>query len=169
MLGALLLVGSIAASPADAGPLVFADKVVAGGEVLTLGQVADLEVLPADLRQHAAVLPLLSRRRDGLIEHSQLASRARSLMPALAPWLRGPFEGRVAVFARNVPPAMPMASCDAGEGGVPKGEELTVRVTSGPFDIQRQATALQSAKPGERLSVRTADGAALAVQCEGVE
>ncbi|MFM2411379.1 MAG: hypothetical protein RL481_2207 [Pseudomonadota bacterium] len=167
MIGALLLAAATGATPVVAKTLVFADKMVARGDVLTLGQVADLQILPADLRQQASVLPLMKRAGDGSIEHRQLASRARSLMPALSPWLRGPFKGHLALSARNVPQTMPMANCGSGDEAIVKGAELIVHVTAGPFNIQRDAIALQSGRPGERLFVRTTDGEVLVAQCEG--
>lgn len=169
MIAALLLAGSIASAPADAGQLAFAEKALVRGEVLTLGQVADIQMLPAELRAQAFVLPLLGRREAKIIEHSKLASRARSLMPALVPWLRGPFEGQLVVSARGTQSLMPMASCDGSDGGVTRGEALVVRVSTGPFLIQREGVAMQDAHPGERLFVRTAEGSALVVQCEGAD
>jgi hypothetical protein len=169
MIGALLLAGSIAATPADAGQLAFADKAIARGDVLTLGEVADVQKLPADLRVQAAALPLIARSGDKVFQHRQLASRARSLMPALAPWLRGPFEGQLAVSARGAQWAMPMASCDGSEEGVAKGDTLAVRISTGPFSIEREGVAMQDAQSGDRLFVRTAEGSALVVQCEGVD
>jgi hypothetical protein len=169
MIGASLLAGLITAPPVDAGQLVFANEIVARGEVLTLGQVADVRKLPANLRAQAAALPLMVRGPGGRIEHRQLASRARSLMPALAPWLRGRFEGRLTVASRDAQPAMPMASCDGSEDDVATGDVLAVRITVGPFLIERNGVAMQDARPGERLFIRTADGNALVVQCKVID
>jgi hypothetical protein len=164
---ATLFLATAAAAPVPAQQMLFAEQIVAGESTLVLDKVADLSVLPDALRKSAAelsILPVGSDAQRGSYTHSQLASRARSLMPALGPWLVGPFEGTLTISHRE---NLPAALCNGDDEGIAKGAPVVVRFVAGPFQIERAATALQPAKAGERLFVRTADGEALAVKCGG--
>jgi hypothetical protein len=164
---ATLFLASAVAAPVPARQIVFAEQIVAGEQVLVLNKAADLSVLPDALRKKAAGLPILpigSDAQNGIYAHSQLASRARSLMPVLGPWLAGPFEGTLKISPKE---HLLAALCGGGDGGIEKGAPVVVRVIAGPFRIEREATALQHAKAGERLFVRTADGKALTAKCGG--
>ncbi|MBO9714791.1 flagella basal body P-ring formation protein FlgA [Sphingomonas sp.] len=50
------------------------------------------------------------------------------------------------------------------EGGVRKGEALTLRSSAGPVTIERQVVALQAGRPGGRLFVRDGSGQVFAVR-----
>jgi hypothetical protein len=169
MISAYILSASVSLAPVQMDQIRFAEKIVASANMITLGDVANLESLPVPLRKQASALPMMMVGGSGgrAIQHSQLASRARSLMPALAPWLHGSFEGQLVISGRFAQSRLPMARCDSGPEAVEIGRAVVVRVTAGPYQIERKATALQSARAGDRLFVRTADGDALAVQCEG--
>lgn len=166
MLLPFLLAGAAASQPVP--QIAFFDRMVAQESVLKLGDVADLKVLPVSLRDLAAALPLVTRSAKPIdrIDHAWLASRARSLMPALSPWFQGPFDGQT-IFEPKGGAVSPIADCSPSDDGVTKGDTVTVRILSGPFQIERQTIAMQAAKSGDRLFVRTADGSALAALCAG--
>jgi hypothetical protein len=170
MLQAFLLVGVMAVTPMPIGNVQFSEKVTVEHGLITLGQVADLSELPSDIRQRAKDLPLISfasTNRELILEHSRLASRARSLMPALSPWLRDDVTGRsiaISVAARN---AALNADCGSGIDGVAHGDTVVISIKAGPFMVERQTRALQSAKPGQKFFVRTIDDSVLTARCVG--
>ncbi len=53
------------------------------------------------------------------------------------------------------------------EGGIIPGDQVKLRAGAGPIVVERPVEVLQSARPGERLFVRTADGAVLAISFQG--
>ena len=55
-----------------------------------------------------------------------------------------------------------------GEGAVEPGEALTLVIVAGTVRVERQVEALQKARAGERLFVRSRDGAVFAVRYEQV-
>lgn len=77
----------LAQTPAGAGAAAWREQASVAGEVVRLGDVADLSGLPAGLRDKAGALTI-ARFRPGQTEMSirpeRLAEKARALMPALA-------------------------------------------------------------------------------------
>lgn len=75
-------------------------------------------------------------------------------------------------YDRSARAALPDAAVPAGgylgrlsvlpSGGVAKGERLTLRSSAGPVVIEREVTALQSGRSGERIFVQDANGAVFA-------
>ena len=75
-------------------------------------------------------------------------------------------------YDRSARAALPVAAVPAGgylgrlsvlpTGGVAKGERLTLRSSAGPVVIEREVTALQSGRSGERIFVQDASGAVFA-------
>lgn len=55
----------------------------------------------------------------------------------------------------------------AEEVGITSGDQVMLRAGAGPIVVERQVEALQSARPGERLFVRTAEGAVFAISFQG--
>jgi hypothetical protein len=170
VIGAFILAGTLAAMPPAEAQIRFFDTALIEGETITLKQVADLRDLPTEWRLQAEGLTLQKwdrKRPAASLDHAALASRVRALMPALASWLRGPFDGSMRVTDNRGTQRLPLAAC--GEDGLDKGDAVTIQIAAGPFQIERETIALQPAKPGERLFVKTADGDALAVQCAGAD
>lgn len=172
MLLTLSLASAIATTAVPDSKIVFVDRVVVNEMTVTLGEVADLQALPNGLRERASDLALKvlePRGQDAILGHHWLAGRARSLMPALTPWLIGPFAGQTVISFEKESAQVLSADCGAGTDGIAKGDAVTVRIVAEPFRIERKANAMQAAKPGGRFFARTADGSALSVQCTGVE
>lgn len=75
-------------------------------------------------------------------------------------------------YDRSARAALPVAAVPAGgylgrlsvlpSGGVAKGERLTLRSAAGPVVIEREVTALQSGRSGDRIFVQDASGAVFA-------
>lgn len=163
MLVALVLIASPAA--ASVPQLVFAEGIRASETPLTLSDITDVRILPKALRERAAgleILPADSKNKNVVYDHRMLASRARSLMPVLGPWLNGSYEGRLLI---DRPDNLPVALCSGKDGSAQKGATMIIQVTSGPFQIERQATALQSAAVGQRFFAQTADGQTITTRC----
>ena len=55
-----------------------------------------------------------------------------------------------------------------GEAIIEPGETLTLVIAAGPVRVERKVEALQEARSGERLFVRTEDGAVFAARYEQV-
>lgn len=76
-------------------------------------------------------------------------------------------------YDKSAQAALLVAAVDAGgylgrlpsppSGRVAKGARLTLRSTAGPVLIEREVTALQAGRSGERIFVQDAGGAAFAV------
>ncbi|MCX8475453.1 MAG: flagella basal body P-ring formation protein FlgA [Sphingomonas sp.] len=75
-------------------------------------------------------------------------------------------------YDRSARAALPVAAVPTGgylgrisvlpSGAVVKGERLTLRSSAGPVVIEREVTALQSGRSGERIFVQDANGAVFA-------
>jgi hypothetical protein len=111
-LGAAALIAMLAATSAQAGPVVFASRVQLSSPRVTLGDIADLSGLPATLSNSAAALELTTvppGRQEIVLSVQRSAERARALMPALQPWLADVSPGDI--DAQVVRPAgLPAAS-----------------------------------------------------------
>lgn len=161
MLLATLIAGTLVVSP-----LAFSGEVEISGEAITLGAIADLKDLPAELRARAEVLvlyPIPPSKHATVIEQSKLASRARSLLPALSPWLTGKFEGKVKIGNASQSPPVLTAFC--GEG-IPKGALVPSVLNAGWYRIERKMEAIQQGEQGMPFFVRTSDGDVTTVYCE---
>lgn len=105
-----------AALPCCASPIRFAANADVPGPWVSLGQVADLSMLPTAMRSKAGGIELakFGAGRSGLvISSAYAASRARAQMPALAPWIGLPAEQFIRVgLAPGVAPALPEAPPD---------------------------------------------------------
>lgn len=150
-------------------PVLFRETVDVKGDSITLGAVADLSVLPGEVRSRAMNLTLLKIRpkaRGVAISHAWLTSRARALMPALAAWLPPPKGGSLMI---NVDSARPgQAVTDCGEG-VSKGTAVTASVSVNWFRVERKVTAVQDGKAGQRFFARTSEREIVPVFCKGSE
>jgi hypothetical protein len=167
VVGALFSTLSLIASVAS-GVISFAPEVVIRGDLLYLGQVIDASVLPIELRDRAAKLPLIKLPKGTTaltLRTSDIESRARSIMPALAPMFKNT-NGTVLVLRRKEDPMRLVASATK-ENGINKGDRTRVKIVAGIYTIERQGIALSDAKAGERLFVKTEDRKALSVICCG--
>ncbi len=156
------------AALALSGLLVFATDAEIRGEIVRLGDIANVAVLPESIRSRAAELQLARFKRytpQASVPVAFLAAQARSQMPALAAWLAGN-TGRQIILRHRRPAGELMALAPHAEGIV-RGDQVTLRIDAGPFRIEREAIALSDAKPGERLFLRTADRQAISAQCQG--
>lgn len=161
MLLTALIAGALAASP-----MAFRNEAEISGEAITLGAIADLKDLPADLRASAELLalyPLPDKLRGTVVEHSELASRARSLLPALSPWLSGKLEGKLKI--NSAPNSLPLLTTLCGDG-VAKGAFVSSVINAGWYRIERKVEALQQGDPGKSFFARTSDGEVTTVYCE---
>lgn len=139
------------------------DAVVVRGPV-TLGQVADLSALPIALRGRASDLALMERPgKATAIPHRALAGRARSLMPALRPWL-GAAQSGVLRFSPHYD-ARPGQLIVAGAPEAARGARVAVVTQAGPFRIERRGTLVQDADGGARAFVRFVDGSVVSAAC----
>jgi hypothetical protein len=163
-----ILLLSAAATVSPAGAVVFHHDVqLAAATSLTLGEVADLSVLPSEMRSSAAALVVVTIQKSrtiGSVPHAVLASRARSLMPALGPWLPSEQQGSVNIAPRANTNLGFTARC--GEDGLEKGASVTLRLTTRDISIDRSALVLQTAKSGQRFFAKAADGTVLNATCE---
>jgi hypothetical protein len=153
---------------AAAGVISFAPEAVVRDDTLYLGDVVDMGTLPADLRDRSATLPLmkLPKGSDPLtLRTADIASRARALMPALAPWFQKT-NGIVLVLRRKADP-MRLVAGATQEGGIAKDDRVSVTLVAGIYTIKRQGIAMSDAKIGERLFVKTEDRKALSAICCG--
>jgi hypothetical protein len=167
-LGAVSIGGWIVAASA-AGLITFHSDVRPPQNLLRLGDVADVSVLPDALRERAVILPLLrlpKGKDDVQISTGALKSRARALIPALGPWFGEKAEGTVHV-RRMTPRATTLLAQALTDHGVAKGDKVRVTLRTGIFTIERDAVAMSNAKPGQRFFARTTDHKALPVLCCG--
>ena len=159
-MGLLILFAAAAAQP---GAIAFREVLELPQAALRLGDVADMAEVPPELRARASALVLARGREARVWSHRYLAARARSLMPALGPWLIGDYPGTLRIDqarGRNQPV---MALID--KLPVAYGDKLTARATTGIFTIDREATALQPAESGTFVFVRTRDGVIKSLCC----
>lgn len=233
MVGWMLVVAMVLGEPAYAvqqqGVLALRGEVTTTGPELRLADLADLSILPADLREHARSITLTrfaGNRRTVVLSEREVVARARARMPALARWLPPPagksISVRIADGAPDVADEVIAGSCVqavritavgavpasedfapaacvrgrdralrydrvtgsvratrtigageivtawAGYGGdrVNAGQVLTLTSYSGPARVERPVEALQSARPGQRLFVRSSDGVYHSVRYE---
>ncbi len=165
MIGAVFF---LASSAIAVSPLSFISEAKVTTPLLRLGDVADVNALPLVLRQKARALVLmrLSHSRGPIVlKLSDIASRARSLMPSLGPWVP-PQKGTLLLVRRTQSPLKIMAIANTA-GGITKNDKVRVKIEAGSFTIEREGIALSHAKPGETLFIRTPDRKALSAQCCG--
>lgn len=148
-------------------PLAFFAQVGLRGEILHLGDVADLSALPQPLARRAGGTALLRVDRDApqtTVARNELAAQIGARLPVLA----GCFAeaGDPVVIRRAIAPAAPRVIA-ADTSGIAKGEKVGVRIVSGPFAIERSGIAAGDAKPGSRLFVRTGNGQVVRAIVEG--
>jgi hypothetical protein len=144
----------------------FHDAIRTASGVVTLGDAAELVVLPPALRERAASLVLVNATRSRQsIAHNALAARARSRMPALGPWLSRTYAGMVRMD-RSSPRSAEIVAASSNPDAVAAGEAIVTRLRIGGYMIERNARALQAARAGERFFVRTPDGVLSPYCCE---
>lgn len=137
--------------------------IVAQGPVI-LGQIADLSAVPESLRRRASDLVLMERpAQPAAISYQSLASRARSLMPALRPWLNKVQVGTLRLNGHYDAHPVELIAADASD--MIEGANVTVVTRAGPFTIERRGTAVQDARSGESSFVRFADGTVVSAAC----
>lgn len=158
-----------AAVSASVTPVTFRDHVRVTAPRIMLGDVADLGTLPTELRARAERLVLSASpdwRQERRFDKRFLASRARSLVPALKPWFSEVYSGGIRV-QRLSAPQTELTAGRSGVGAVEAGNPVIARVAVGPFSVEREGTAVQPGAPGERFFLRTRDGQILAARCCG--
>jgi hypothetical protein len=167
-LAASLVLVMAASNGASVGNVMFHDATRTSAQVVRLGNIADLSSVPISLRPQAAALALFETTPvEQVVGQHQVASRARSLMPALGPWLSRPYSGVVRIEGRFVQGPKTVVESN-GPDGVVAGAAVITRLRLGIYTIERNGLALQPAKFGERLFVRTSDGVLSAYCCEGM-
>lgn len=111
--GALFSIVLVGSAPVSA-PLALASQVQIAGSRVTLGEVADLSVLPSDLRAAAkgvVVATFGAGQTSKTLRASAVASRARAQVPALAPWFGEDAMSTITLHHSVTPrPAPPAAS-----------------------------------------------------------
>jgi hypothetical protein len=128
------------------------------GEVLRLGDVADLSSLPTELARSVRETALLRVDRDvqaAALPREELAAQVGARLPFLGRCFAQ--TGGPVMVRRKLAPGTPRVGPVDGTG-IAKGDEVRVRIVAGPFAIERSGIAAGDAKPGERLFVRTGDG-----------
>jgi hypothetical protein len=147
--------------------LAFLAEVELRGEILHLGDVADLSSLPSALSPRLGRTALLRIDRDALhtvLPRDQLAAQVRARLPILAGCLGE--TGNPVVIRRRIAETTPRVMA-ADAAGVVRGEKVGVRIVSGPFAIERSGLAANDARPGGRLFVRTGNGQVVRAVVEG--
>ena len=165
-------VASFAVALIVADPLVFHSQARVCGDVVRLGDVADVSTLPEALRDRAASAPVARMGAQRQILSSRVMSeRARSAVPALSAWLPSSPEQWVEVDADRVSetPAPSGPTARSHEPDIIPGDTLTLRVAIGPVEIEREVYALQSGRRGRPVFVRTAEGRVLSAPVAEVE
>lgn len=148
--------------------LAFFPTVQIRGEILRLGDVADLSALPPALAERAGRTALLRVDRRTLqtsVARSDLAAQAGARLPILAGCFNTA-DGDPVLIRRKTGDETPRVRI-AAEARVSKGEPVAVQIASGPFTIERSGFAAGEAGPGERLFVRTANGQVIRTLVEG--
>lgn len=165
---AFLLGAALAGAPQS---LAFTNRVQTSSKDVVLGDVASLQALPPKLQEAARQLVLMPAPKwheVRIVRHSFLASRARSMMPVLSPWLAGSQTG-MAEIARGSNPRMDVTTVKLDGIQIVKSEHLRAKVRVGVFTIERDVTALQPASPGGQFFARTESGEVLSVHYGGAE
>lgn len=159
-MGLLILLAAAAAQP---GAIVFREVLEPPTATLRLGDVAEMADVPPQLRVRASALVIARDGQAKVWSHRYLAARARSLMPALGPWLAGDYPGTLRIDETRGQKQPILALTDRLP--VAYGDKLTARATIGIFMIDRDATALQPAESGAFVFVRTRDGVMKSLCC----
>lgn len=145
-------------------PLAFSTEAQVADTIVTLGDVADLGPLPVGLRQRASAVPVAQvQAGQQRLSSRDMAVRARRQMPALARWLPLDVTQDVRITAELPLPETP-ALRPRAKPVVPEiraGDPLTVSIRVGPVEVQRDVEALQDARAGQQLFVRTQSGTVL--------
>jgi hypothetical protein len=167
ILGSLSFASSIIAL-ALAGSVSLVPTAMVRGDVLRLGDVADISQLPMPMRDRASRLELMNlpENHDPVrFRGEDIAARARSLLPALAPWLVQ-IKGDIVVRRRSADPLMPVAHATRTDG-ILKDEPVQLTISAGIYTIERRGTAMSDGQPGSKLFIRTEDGKAISALCCG--
>ena len=166
MAGGMLLAAALAAGWPVA---VTADaQVDLGGREIRVCDVVDLAAVPAGERARlgSKVIARMPPGRSSIkLSRQALASLVRRTVPALRPEAGS---GEITFTLPPPPPAPPAAPSAARAEIAPPpaveaGAKLTLVSRSGPVLLEREVTALQSARAGGRVFVRDGDGQVLAV------
>lgn len=155
-----------------ADPLMFHSQARVSGDVVRLGDVADVSSLPELLRDRAASTPVARMGAHRQVLSSRLMSeRARAAMPALSAWMPSSSEQWVQVDSDGIleTPAPSGPAARPHEPDISPGDALTVRVAIGSVLIEREVHALQSGRRGRPLFVRTAEGRVLSASVAEAE
>lgn len=157
----LALIATSAVVTSD--PIVFADRFEASNPIVHLSDIADLSSLPPSLREHAATVPVARLTlTEQTLSSRDIARRARAALPALTAWL--PSDADKAIHIRWTRADAPVSSSVAASPALPvvqAGDQLTIRVNVGPVTVEREVFALQSARAGNEVFVRTPEGVVL--------
>lgn len=153
-------------------PLMFHTHARVPGDMVRLGDVADVSSLPESLRDRAASTPVArtgGQRR--VLSSRRMSERARAAMPALSGWLPSSPDQLVQVDSDMVQeaPAQSARTASPHEPDISRGDALTIRVAIGPVVVEREVHALQSGRRGRPIFVRTAEGRVLSARVAGGE
>lgn len=163
----ILLFLAAAHAIAVAGPLTFHSEASIQGDIVRLSDVADLSALPASLRDRTAGTPVARvQSREQVVSSRAIARRARAAVPVLSAWLPEGAEQFIRVRSiEAVEPARAVAPIATPPSfAISAGDAVTLRTQVGPVVVEREVTALQAARPGHSVFVRTADGVALSAR-----
>ena len=138
-----------------------------------LADLADLMALPKALRARAAALVIFrlpSVNRDHLIGADVIIARARSLMPALAPWLDLSINTKLRL-SYAAPFSEPGEFYSQSSGLAPiavrAGDKLVAQFDVGVVTVERTVVALQQARAGTVVFARTPEGAIVSLRLSG--
>ena len=166
----IVMAGMVAASCQSVRPIRFPAKASVPAGPLSLGAVADLSSLPASLRHRAISLQIgATVPGHGILPLGTIERRARALMPVLVCWLPHIASGAsIQLEAAGGEPAPAPAASGAASpwragDAIHRGDHLHLTTIAGPVRVEREVEALQSARDGQRLFVRAADGQTLSV------
>lgn len=150
-------------------PLVLFTRADVDGPIVRLSDVADLETLPAALRDRAARIAIHRATAGASTLSSRVAAaRARAAMPALAAWLPDGTDHDIQIEAKAAPPNdRDRTSTLAPAPVVAAGDTVTVVVQVGPVTVERETRALQAGWPGRPIFVRTDEGRVLTAMIGG--
>jgi hypothetical protein len=165
LLLALIATGAVATT----GPLTFVDRIETDSEIVRLADVADLSALPPQLRERAAATPVARLRfAEQTLSSRDIARRARASTPALTTWLPPAADQPIHVRWTRTETAVAEAVAAAPAApAVQAGDRLTVRVDVGPVTVEREVRALQPARAGGEVFVRTPEGVVLRARLAG--
>lgn len=145
-------------SLAPVSPLQLEDRVRIDGAYATLDDVADLSVLPDSLRSSAQTITVARMHApEQTLSTSAIAARARTALPALAPWLCGMEDKTLRLHRADV------SLRDDPVTPIHRGQALTLTVSIGRVEVERAVWALQDGNSHGVLFVGTADRQVLRV------